>query len=99
MPGVAEDPGGVSRRGKGSAPNTDGYQPSEVEPGPGGDTVRREVNDALDQLDEEDQDIIRMFYLDLMTRKEIAESFGLSERKVSRLLKRAKEHLIRVYTP
>jgi RNA polymerase sigma factor (sigma-70 family) len=91
--------GGRPARQDTNAPNADGYQPSEVEPGPKGDTVRREVKDALGQLDEEDQDIIRMCYLDLMTRKEIAESFDLGERQVSRRLERAKEHFRRVYTP
>ena len=80
------------------SPNADGYQPGALMPDPKGDTVRREVNDALDQLDEEEEDIIRMFYLDLMTRKEIAESFDLSVKQVSRRLDRAKEHFKRLYT-
>jgi RNA polymerase sigma factor (sigma-70 family) len=61
--------------------------------------VREGVKDAIDQLSERDQDIIRMFYLELMRRKEIAERFDLTERQVGRLLRRAREHFETVYTP
>ena len=52
------------------------------------------IDSLLETLDERDQTIVRLYYLDELTQSEIGRRLGLSQMHISRLLRQATDKLV-----
>ena len=52
------------------------------------------IDSLLETLDERDQTIVRLYYLEELTQSEIGRRLGLSQMHISRLLRQATDELM-----
>lgn len=59
--------------------------------------LTEKILNLRDELDSEERRIIDLFYVDQLTQTEIAETLGISQASVSRLLQKMQERVHEVY--